>query len=70
MLTSIALTLVLSCAKPATSDEVYVRPPIVVSNRCEGRDRVERDVNGNQIRRFVNACTRAEPPLKFGLSMR
>ena len=57
MLTSIALTLVLSCARPARHHEIEVRPVVALSSSCEGPDRVERDLDGSEVRRFPNACT-------------
>ena len=58
MLTTIALTLVLSCKRPSPPiDELVVAPPPPVSSSCEGPDRVERNVYGYEVRRFANACT-------------
>jgi hypothetical protein len=59
MLTSLAMTLVLSCAKPShpPHHDEYFEPVVRVTSSCEGPDRVERDINGNELRRFTNSCT-------------
>ena len=56
MLTSLAMTLVLSCAK-LPYPVPHVEPVRPVSLACEGPDRVERDMNGSELRRFSNSCT-------------
>jgi hypothetical protein len=81
MLTTIALTLVLSCKRPPMPDELVVRRPLpVLITACEGPDRVTRNLNGVEVRRATFACApRPEPRLqptpqpdvlKFGLSVR
>ncbi len=54
MVTSIALALALSC-RPYHPPPP--RPPQEVVTRCEGSDRVSRDVEGFEVRRHRNACT-------------
>ena len=58
MMTSIALALVLSCAKrpPMPPPEEMVSRPAVIT-ACEGPDRVTRNLNGTELRRSTNACT-------------
>jgi hypothetical protein len=77
MLTALALSMVLSCKRPP---HPLPEPEVVqtVSSACEGNDRVERNVNGFEVRRFTDACRPAPRPTpthrqdvwKFGLSAR
>jgi hypothetical protein len=58
MLTTIALTLVLSCKRPMPVPEPVVHvphPPVITA--CEGPDRVTRNLNGVELRRASFACT-------------
>lgn len=54
MLTSFALAAALACMpyRPPPPP-----PPVHFTTRCEGADRVTRDVEGEELRRAVNACT-------------
>lgn len=54
MLTSFALAAALACmpSRPPPPP-----PPVHFTTRCEGTDRVTRDVEGEELRRAVNACT-------------
>lgn len=56
MLTTIALTLVLSCKRPPHPEPVVHVPHPPVVTACEGADRVTRNLNGVELRRMHNAC--------------
>lgn len=56
MLTTLALTLVLTCKRPPHPEPVVHTPPPTYS-ACEGADRVVRDLAGHEVRRHLNACT-------------
>ena len=51
MLTALLVSMVVTCAK------AQPHPLPVESVRCEGADRVRRDVFGQEVSRAMNACT-------------
>ena len=56
MISTLAMTLVLSCAKPSRPYPHPLPVPQVTSS-CEGADRVVRTLDGAELQRFTNQCT-------------